>query len=185
MLNLNIGDYNMKKHTKYTIVAVLALSVCVALILCTRAFSERENISKLNQSLDIDGIQILTAIEYNKEDGNPNYYEEGGFGGRFFHQIDNEFYIVYSGHPDVLDDFKLTDVRVKKGNYSVFGLKIGSDINHVKDIMSSNRYEIKIEGQNYRFKKGDISIVFYTDNDGVVLSFLIQVTSTNKDNVVF
>lgn len=170
----------MKKYIKYlVIIAIIIISIAIL-----KNIIQMTYISELNRNIEIDNLQLLTPIENSKEIDNPNYYEIGGFGGRFFHQVNDEYYIVYGGYPDVLDKLKLTNIRLQAGDYSIYGLKIGSDIIDVENIMKSHGYKSRIEGPYYYYNKGNISIVFYTNND-MVLSFSIELISTNKKDVVF
>lgn len=142
-------------------------------------------IHSINFNMDIDGAVLLTPIDDADQLTNPNYRELGGFGARYFEHLDERLTLVYSGFPDVLDDYKLTSIRVNSGPYSVYGLSIGDDMVTVQNTMTSSGYEEIIGGSTYYYRRGKLVVSFRKDYKGLVESFYIEVESTNKDDVVF
>jgi len=178
----------MKKYVKYLVAVVLTILV----ILVGKMSIETSYVNELNENVDVDGLQLLTTVESNAEQ-HSNYDEEGGWGGRFFHQMDGDYSIVYSGYPDVMDSYKLTDIHMKSVKHSVFDITIGSKADAVYTVMNSNGYKKDRHGPsfhgssqtNYYFTKGKIGIAFYLKEDNTVESILIRLNSTNKMGVVF
>lgn len=98
--------------------------------------------------------------------------------------MDEKLTIVYSGFPDVLDDYKLTSIRVNSGLYSVYDLSIGDDMVTVQNTMTSFGYEEIVGGSTY-YRREKLVVSFRKDYKGQVESFYIELESTNKDDVVF
>lgn len=153
---------------------------------------EKNYLDELNRNINVGSLQLLTTIEGNIEK-NSNYIEDGGFGARYFYQIDGEFSFVYSGYPDVLDSYRLTEIHVKSMNHSIFGTTIGNESVDVQNAMNSFGYKQSTHGPDFHgssqsyiyFIKGKIGITYYLKENNIVESILIRLETTNKDNVVF
>lgn len=158
--------------------------IVMILVVLTVPFSnmlmDKTYIANLNSDINIDGIRFLTPIKKNLQEQDPKYKESQGYGGRFFTTDDEQLQIVYRGYPDVLDDYKLTFVRIESGGYSVHGIKVGTKIKHVLMTMGKLDYDDVSEGSNFTFSKGDIRIVFIKDYEDAVKSILVEIISSNK-----
>lgn len=163
------------------------VAILIAIVFISKLYSEKAQFDELNSHVDIYGFHLLD--QYNESLGdNPNYYEIGGFGGLFYSHVNDEIQIVYSGYPDVLDDYRLTALDVKAGMSSVFGIGLGSTFETMEKTMESYGYEMNEEDtseHSYLYEKGKISIRFVLDDNRLVDSFYIDVLTTNKKDIVF
>lgn len=164
---------------------LLPFALVMALFFMVKWVEFKGVIHSINFNMDIDGAVLLAAIDDADQLTNPNYRELGGFGARYFEHLDDRLTLVYSGFPDVLDDYKLTNISVKSGPYSVYGLSIGEKIEVVQNTMTSSGYKEIIGGATYYYRRGKLVVTFRKDYKGQVESFSIEVESTNKDDVVF
>lgn len=171
----------MKKIVEFIIVCLLVvLSVPFANYVGNKA-----NIVRLNNSINIDNISLLTPIEESKEVNNRDYIELHGYGGRSFQKRDGSVSVIYSGYPDVMDEYYLTSIIVKSGDYEIYGITIGSTVKEMTLKMGSVGYNKKTVGSKHVYMKNKISIVFQENDENEVGAFQIIIETTNKDEVVF
>lgn len=171
----------MKGLSRLAIIFVI-IAMTIALL---KYVEEKGAHTMLNVGVHIDSVQFLTPIEENLQELNSDYQEDGGFGGRYFTRTDDSLLVVYSGYPDVRDDWKLTQVRIYDPPYSVFELSVTTSIDKVVETMEQKNYNLEIIGSKYYYTKGDIEIVFRTDYDDTVSSINIEFKATNKDEIVY
>jgi hypothetical protein len=171
----------MKKIAEFIIVCLLVvLSVPFA-----NYVGDQANIVRLNNNISIDNVELLSSIEDSKEVHDRNYIESHGYGGRYFQKRDGSVTVVYSGYPDVMDDYHLTRVIVESGAYEVYGITIGSTVQEMNLKMGSNGYSKKLVGSKHVYTKNKISIIFHENYKNEVNAFEIIIETTNKDQVVF
>lgn len=171
----------MKKIVEFIIVCLLVvLSVPFA-----NYVGDKANIVRLNNNMNIDNISLLTPIEESKEISNRDYIELYGHGGRSFQKRDRSVTIIYSGYPDVMDDYHLTSIIVESGDYEIYGITIGSSVEDIHLIMGSVGYNKKIVGSKHVYMKNKISIIFQENDKNEVSAFEITIETTNNDHVFF
>lgn len=167
------------KKFKYLIHALIIISLVILTVPFSSMIAEKGYISNINHNSEIDGIVFLTPIGKNIHESNPMYREAFGDEGRFFNRNDKAISIAYQGFPKASDSLKLTNVSVRSGDYDVFGLRIGSEIGNVINTMDKLDYTCHTDGSNYQYEKGDITIIFRKDYNGLVKSFYIEVSKSD------
>jgi len=171
----------MKNIVEFIIIcALVILSVPFA-----NYVGDQGDVVRLNNSVSVGTIELLTPIEESKEINDRNYIELHGQGGRSFQKRDQSVTVIYSGYPDVTDDYHLTKIIVKSGKYEVYGLTIGSSIEKTIELSNHHGYTQEIRGSRWIYKKNKIIIIFQKNYKDEISAIEIIAETTNEDNVVF
>lgn len=171
----------MKKYIEFIVICLLiGLSVPFA-----NYVGDQADIVRLNNSIMIDDLALLTPIEESKEVKNRDYIALHGYGGRSFEKRDRSILVIYSGYPDVMDDYHLTSIIVKSGDYEVYDLTIGSAIEETKKLSNLHGYRQEIIGSRWIYIKNKVTISFQKNHKSKISAFRIIVETTNKNDVAF
>lgn len=97
----------------------------------------------------------------------------------------NDWYIngYYAYYPHENGEERLTELIIKDGNYHIFGIKLGSNIEDAIKTLEQRGYE-KAEYTGPKecrreFKKNDIIITFDTGVDSVTIKLMFILTDTH------
>lgn len=143
-------------------------------------------IKKVNSKIDMGGFYLLMDQD-SKEMENKGFSMTGGFGCRPYESSKEGLRITFSGFPDVLDEYVITDIETTNPSYHFYGIHVGDDIKKAEDILKSSSFFIKdMEESNYReFKYKKMVVSFTLDDGGKVTKIRIWLSSTNRKDVLF
>lgn len=175
----------LNKINKKTVIIFILLFILIITILF---YSSRYNyIKQANNNMQMNDLKLLMNEKDIQDKLNEEFHVLGGFGGEFYESKDGKMSIIFSGFPDVLDKWVLTDIKTSNSNCSLYGINIGDSFNKATEILydinfseiNTNREHIKV------FKKRKLIITFTITNEKKIKEIEIKLESTNKENVVF
>lgn len=144
-------------------------------------------INKANEHMEMGGFKLLmsNSPDYMKNKG---FINTGGFGCDPYENQNDGIRIVFSGFPDALDDYVITDIETTNPNYYFYDIHTGDDIKKAEDILTNSGFsKVSVNnGSNYcQYKKRKLVVTFDLDEGSKIIKTRINLMSTNKQNVVF
>lgn len=173
------GETIMKKYCLSAVALVL-------LLLCACGLSEEERLERALDELNRNSELPFALTQPEAELGDTSgYWESWGFGCRGLHNDD--VYILLSGWPDVLDDYRVTDIHLLSPQYAIFGLRVGDAAERAAEVLEPRGYELVPDvrgwGDTYYIKDG---VIIHLEYHGETISDLTAyVQSTNVEDVDF
>jgi hypothetical protein len=145
-------------------------------------------INKANEKMDIDGFKLLMKESPSKDMQGKGFSNIGGFGCTPYENQKDGLRITFSGFPDVLDEYVLTDIETTNPNYNFYDIRVGDDIKRAENILINNgfsRNDVNNSSNYSQFNNKKLVITFTLDEEAKIKTIRIFLASTNKQKVVF
>lgn len=155
---------------------------CILVMVLSACSGKRTGkaIAELNQN---STVPLPMAMPESELTDVSDYERMEGFG---CYTLENEdLSITFSGYPDVLDAYHVTEYRIKSDEYHLFGLQTGCDLTDADQIMAEYGYSLTEENDwQHCYEKNGVQIVLEVA-DRQVSGFSVYVDTANHENVQF
>lgn len=173
-----------KINKKAAIIFIFLIIIAITILIYLNRYYY---IKQANKNMQMNGLELLISesdIQYKLD---KDFNVLGGFGGEFYDSKDGKMSIIFSGFPDVLDKWVLTDIKTSNSNCSFYGINIGDSFNKAEEILYDiNFSEIETNREYIKtFKKRKLIVTFTITDHKKIKEMEIKLESTNKKNVVF
>ena len=176
----------MRSGHKYRIVVFLTLLAIIAFPGCEEANMKTinktlEEAKEINANSDFGGMEYLQLSNLTKEQiSEYNYDQPEGEGT-------DDFYVegLYYPYPDRNGEMRLTQIYISGGNYHIFDIKFGDNVDEVAEILEKRGYKETESHQMYegtntkKFNKYDIIIQLYTEPESYRICRICVYTNTH------
>lgn len=165
-----------------TIYAFLIMALAIYISGCS-LFSSDSYIEEANRNMDINGLKLLM-----KENPKQDIYDKGlsfapgGFGCNVYMNQSGDLRVIFSGFPDVLDEYMLTNIETGSPSYRFYGMGVGDSIKNAEEVLTKNGFTKK---EPMRFAKNKLSVSFSVNESSKIIKMNISLSQTNKKGVVF
>lgn len=176
----------MKKTHIILILSIIILSVIIAYWI----FASNNNyINEANEHLNINGLKLLMKEDDVKELLDKKFVFTGGFGCNPYINENDGINITFSGFPDVIGEYKLTDIKTTNSNYDFYKISVGDNVEEAINILEKNGFK-KLNNdkgviREVNFKKRKLFISFLVNDDLKITQITLMLESTNKNEVQF
>lgn len=168
------------------------LIVLTAAVLASAAgyllFFSNSYIYAINENMDMDGWKLLEKRSSVTYLPNESYIEIGGFGCDAFENEKDGVRIVFSGFPDVLNEFVLTDIAVTDPSFSFYGVRAGDTAEKAETVLKNNGFRRTRpdagEGAFY-FSKRKLTVLMTADEQSVITQIRVFLSQTNIRHIIF
>ena len=163
----------MKKNVFFILAFIMLLAAC--------EHRTVDAIAEVNENMNLPFPLCLpeTELKYGDE-----YDLIHGFGG--YALCNEHLFISVSGWRDVLDDYHITEYRVRGGDYHVFGITIGGVLEDAIAFLEKRGYSRDDENNRMVHQKNEqMRITLFVDVNDIIIELWVTAIATNKDNVVF
>ena len=170
---------------KYIILFTVISSIVLFVWL---TFNKNNYINEANDHIDMNGLKLLMIENDVKSILDKKFLSMGGFGCKPYINKNDGIEIVFSGFPDVLDNYKLTSIITTNESYHFYDINIGGTTENAISILTKNGFKsISAENRkdNINFKKGKLNVSLTSDIQSKIIKITLNLESTNKKKVVF
>jgi hypothetical protein len=181
----SMEDDTMKKI--WLAAAVLIITVAASIFVYRSAFSYAY-IDKANENMDMGELKLLMKPISPEKMKDKGFSDMGGFGCYPYENTKDGLEIIFSGFPDCVNEYVLTNINTTSTNYHFYGIHIGDDAKKAEDILISNGFSKVNENSDNKyiqFKKRKMVVSFPLNEEGKIKEIIIVLQSTNKQGVVF
>ena len=145
-------------------------------------FREAEILNENSYLGEMAFLQVGELTEEEMEDDNPEFPPR-------INSADGLLEGCFSRYPDEDAEYKLmTEIYIRGGEYSIFGIKLGDDVNTVATTLDKWGYKQYVKDQCYGehivYEKGDFIILLGTENNSSEI-VEIDVFTKSGTNAVF
>jgi hypothetical protein len=170
-----------RKVVVYIIVIVLIIA---GVLLSFKAFTYFY-IAQANKHLNMGEIKLLEKEENIKAMLIVKFTPNPGFGLRGYISEKEGIEIRFSGFPDVIDKYVLTDIETTNPRHSFYDIHIGEDVDKAVEVLRKNGFRTSEKTGQYTYKKDRLLVSIDVGSDNKIEKISIQLESTNRLRVVF
>jgi hypothetical protein len=173
----------MKTLWPVALLAAVLASAAVYLLFFSNSY-----IYAANKNMDMDGWKLLAKRSSVTDLPNERYIETGGFGCDVFESEKDGVHIVFSGFPDVSDEYALTDIAVTNPSFHFYGVRVGDTAEKAEEVLTENGFRrIRLDsgkGALY-FNKNKLTVLITADEASVITEIRVFLSQTNIRNIIF
>jgi hypothetical protein len=173
----------MKKAWLIILSAAVIAAAAVYLIFFSNSY-----IYAANENMDMDGWKLLTKRSSVTDLPNGSYTEIGGFGCDVFESEKDGVRIVFSGLPDVSNEYVLTDIAATNPSFHFYGVRVGDPAEKAEAIFKENGFmktRLDSGGEAIYFSKKKLTVLLNADAESVITEIRIFLKQTNIKNIIF
>lgn len=165
----------MTKKKKYTVgIIIISLALCVFVVSIfisdIRFLNNKYNVKELNQGLDIEGVQLLMAVEDLIKLPNvtlgDNRPVEGGVEQYYINSLKD--YIITDTYVTADGGEKVMQIMLDEGAGSIYGIKLGTEIDVAENFLKQHFFKKSILYSNQDkiyYVRGAIHIALFLDSE--------------------
>jgi hypothetical protein len=143
------------------------------------------HISEVNKYIKIGEFKLLSEKETVKALLDEKFANEPGFGGESYFNEAEGIKIEFSGFPDVIDKYVLTEIATTNSQHSLYDIHPGDENSKAEQVLIENAFEKSKDINRHTFKRGRISVSLQISDEGKIQVITISLESSNKNNVIF